>query len=293
MRNLTIKREKSYVGCLTKARVYVHDELTGDTKINGDKCYKLGQLKNGEEKTFAIGDGEVKIYVVQDKLSMKLTNEVCFIPAGVEDIYLMGEFKYNPFGGNGFRFHGMTDERVLANRKKSTKRFAVYIAICVLIGLFCGFFAGYNSSDYAIEGDPVNIIDDSGIKMKLTDSFEETELDGFTFAYASEDVVVFGVNESFSLMDGFEKYSPEEYGELVIENNGVDSELQNENGVTFFEYEFYNSEADVNYCYLVAVYKSYDSFWTVNFAVAEEYYETYRPLFLEWAESVMFIDDEA
>ena len=40
------------------------------------------------------------------------------IPAGVEDVYLMGEFKYNPFGGNAFRFHGMTDPRVLANRKK-------------------------------------------------------------------------------------------------------------------------------------------------------------------------------
>ena len=62
MRNLTIKREKSFVGCLTKARVFVCDELTGDTKINGDKCYKIGDLKNGEEKTFAIGDEETKIY---------------------------------------------------------------------------------------------------------------------------------------------------------------------------------------------------------------------------------------
>ena len=97
MRNLTIKREKSFVACLVKANVYVHDELTGDTKINGDKCYKLGSLKNGEEKTFTIGDEETKIYVVADKLSMKLTNEVCYIPAGFENVYLMGNALPHPF----------------------------------------------------------------------------------------------------------------------------------------------------------------------------------------------------
>lgn len=139
---------------------------------------KLGELKNGEEKTFAIGNEETKIYVIQDKLSKGICNEMCIIPAGVENVYLMGENKYNPFSGNGFRFHGMSDPRVLANRKKGTKRFAVYIAICVLVGLVGDFFAGYNSSDYAMDGDPVNIIDDSGVKMTLTDTFEETESRG-------------------------------------------------------------------------------------------------------------------
>lgn len=291
MRGLTIKREKSFVGCLMKVKVYVRDEELGDTKINGDKCYKLGDLKNGEEKTFAIGDEETKIYVIQDKLSKGICNEMCIIPAGIENVYLMGENKYNPFSGNAFRFHGMTDPRVLANRKKGTKRFAVYIAICVLVGLIGGFFAGYNSSDYAMDGDPVNIIDDSGVKMTLTDSFEETESNGYTFTYACEDVVVFGLQEDFSLMEGFEGYSPEEYGEMVISSSGVDAELQKENDLLFFEYQFYNEETDTNYSYLVAVYKSYDSFWSISFASAEVDYEFYRPMFLEWAESVMFIDN--
>ncbi len=291
MRSLTIKREKSFVGCLTKARVYVHDELTGDTKINGDKCYKLGELKNGEEKNFVIGDEETKIYVIGDKLSKNLTNEVCYIPAGVENIYLMGECKYNPFGGNIFRFHGMTDPRVLANRKKSSKKFCTFLAVCCLIGGVAGFFAGYNSGDYAMDGEPVNIIDDSGVKMTLTDSFEETESNGYTFTYACDDVAVFGLQEDFSLMEGFESYSPEEYGEMVISNGGVDAKLQKENDLVFFEYQFYNEETDINYSYLVAVYKSYDSFWSISFASVEEDYELYRPMFLEWAESVMFVDN--
>lgn len=293
MRNLTIKREKSFVGCLGKMKVFIEDPIAHETFINDVPCRKLGTLKNGEEKTFVIGDEQARVIVAGDMLAKNLSNDYCTIPAGIEPVYLKGKNHYNPGAGNPFLFDGVTDEAVLKKRKKMGKIGWLILVVAFIVGLGIGFLNEYNSADNAIDGEPVNIIDDSGVKMKLTDSFEETELDGFTFAYASEDVVVFGVNESFSLMEGFEKYSPEEYGELVIENNGVDAQLQNENGVIFFEYEFYNSEVDVNYSYFVAVYKSFDSFWTVNFAVAEEDYEIYRPLFLEWAESVMFVDNEA
>lgn len=291
MRNLTIKREKSFVGCLVKANVYVHDELTGDTKINGDKCYKLGSLKNGEEKTFTIGDDETKIYVVADKLSMKLTNEVCYIPAGFENVYLMGECKYNPIGGNNFRFHGMTDPRVLANRKKSNKKFGVYFAICVIVGIAFGIFAGYDSPDLAKDGEPFEIIDDSGVKMTLTDAFVDTNLAGFNFTYGCDDVAVFGFADEFSLMEGLEDYSIKKYGELSIANNNFNSEVKKENGVIYYEYDSYVADEGATYCYLAAMYKSEDAFWTVTFAVAEEQYEEYKPYFIEWAKSVEFVED--
>lgn len=292
MRNLTIKREKSFAGSLTKAKIYVHDELAGDTKINGDKCYKLGEVKNGEEKNFVIADEETKIYVIQDKISKNMCNEVCYIPAGVDNIYLMGECKYNPFGGNNFRFHGMTDPRVLANRKKTSKKFGVFLAFCAILGLVGGFFSTYDPPVYAIDGEPVVIVDDSGIKMTLTDTFEETEINGVTFSYATNDVGVMGAKEPFTLFEGFGDYTIEQYAEMVIRNNQREtSELTRENGVDFIEYTFYNEEESVNYSYLVAMYKTEDAFWVVNFAVTEENYETYRPLFLEWAKSVEFVEE--
>ncbi len=292
MRNLTIKREKSFVGCLTKARIYVHDELTGDTKINGDKCYKLGELKNGEEKNFVIGDEETKLYVVADKLSRNIANEVCFIPAGFENIYLMGECKYNPFGGNIFRFHGMTDPRVLANRKKSSKKYGVLLAVCIIIGVVAGFFSGYEAPTYAKDGEPYEIVDDSGVVITLTDTFVDSELEGYTFSYSTSDVGVIGVQEPFSIFEGFEDYTIEDYAEMMIRNNKREgSEYTRENGVDFIEYTFYNQEENINYAYLVAMYKTDDSFWAINFAVAEEEYETYRPLFLEWAKSVEFVEE--
>ncbi len=291
MRNLTIKREKSFVGCLVKANVYIHDELTGDTKINGDKCYKLGSLKNGEEKTFTIGDEETKIYVVADKLSMKLTNEVCYIPAGFENVYLMGECKYNPIGGNNFRFHGMTDPRVLANRKKSNKKFGIYFAICVIVGIALGIFASYDSPDLAKDGEPVEIIDDSGVKMTLTDAFVDTNLSGFNFTYGCDDVAVFGFADEFSLMEGLEDYSIKKYGELSIANNNLNSEVEKENGVIYYEYDSYVEDEGITYCYLAAMYKSEDAFWTITFTVDKAQYEEYKPLFLEWANSVMFVEE--
>lgn len=291
MRNLTIKREKSFVGCLVKANVYVHDELTGDTKINGDKCYKLGSLKNGEEKTFTIGDDETKIYVVADKLSMKLTNEVCYIPAGFENVYLMGECKYNPLGGNNFRFHGMTDPRVLANRKKSTKKFGVFFALCIIVGIVLGFFSGYDAPVYGKDGEPYKFVDESGVIITLTDTFEKMYTENTAFTYGTNDAVVFGHKAEFSASEGLEDYTLEEYAEESIKFNELDAEVKKENGITYYLYKMYVDNEGAQYYYFAAFYKTEDAFWTITFAIDEAQYEEYEPLFFEWANSVMFVEE--
>ena len=47
MMNLTIKRNKSFVGCLAKLKVWIEDEA-GELVIGGVPCRLLGDLKNGE-----------------------------------------------------------------------------------------------------------------------------------------------------------------------------------------------------------------------------------------------------
>ncbi len=291
MRYLTIKREKSFAGRFTRAKVYVCDEVTGDTKINGDKCCKLGELKNGEENTFVIGDAETKIYVIQDKLSKNMCNEVCYIPAGVENIYLMGECKYNPFGGNNFRFHGMTDPRVLENRKKTSKKFGVFLVLCAILGLVGGFFSTYDPPVYAKDGDPIEIVDESGVVMTLTDSFEKLDSDGYTFTYGTNDAVVFGMEEKFAGIEGLEEYSLKEYGESLIEYWEVDSKIIKDDGIMYFEYQGESQDTDTVYNYFVAVYKTEDSFWAITFAIDDANYDTYKPMFIEWAKSVAFVEE--
>lgn len=55
MRNLTIKRTKSFVACAARMKVYIEDPAAGDTTICGVVCRKLGDLKNGASETFLIG----------------------------------------------------------------------------------------------------------------------------------------------------------------------------------------------------------------------------------------------
>lgn len=291
MRYLTIKREKSFAGRFTRAKVYVCDELTGDTKINGDKCCKIGELKNGEENTFVIGDAETQIYVIQDKLSKNVCNEVCYIPAGVENIYLMGECKYNPFGGNNFRFHGMTDPRVLANRKKTSKKFGAFLVLCAVFGLFVGFFSTYDPIVYGKDGEPYEFVDESGVIITLTDTFEKMDTENTAFTYGTNDAVVFGHKAEFSASEGLGDYTLEEYAEESIKFNELDAEVKKENGITYYLYKSYVNDDGALYYYFAALYKTEDAFWTITFAIDEGHYAEYEPLFFEWAKSVAFVKE--
>ena len=90
MRHLTIKRNKSFVGCFGVFKVYIEDAVFGDTTIDGVSCRKLGDLNNGEEKTFEIGEGAVKVYVIADQMSKNFCNEYYQLPEGQEDVSLPG-----------------------------------------------------------------------------------------------------------------------------------------------------------------------------------------------------------
>lgn len=52
MRNLIIKRNKTFVGCATKLKVYIEDSASSEITINGVSCRKLGTIRNGEEQSF-------------------------------------------------------------------------------------------------------------------------------------------------------------------------------------------------------------------------------------------------
>lgn len=106
MRNLTIKRDKSFVACLMADKVYMEDSASSEITINNVPCRLLGTLKNVEQKTFSIPQEETKIFVIADKLSKNFCNEVYTVPAGEENVFLSGRNHFNPASGNAFRFDG-------------------------------------------------------------------------------------------------------------------------------------------------------------------------------------------
>ncbi len=103
MRKLTIKRDKSIVGCAMKAKVYLKDE-SGDTFIDGNRCRYVASLKNNSSVTLDIDENINVVYVIYDNVS----KDSCFgrkvIGAGTDDVIVHGKPKFSPFEGNPFVF---------------------------------------------------------------------------------------------------------------------------------------------------------------------------------------------
>lgn len=287
MRNLTIKREKCFVGCLAKMKVYIEDEFANDIVINGISCRKLGSLKNNEEKTFQIEEREAKVFVIADKISKDYCNEYYQLSGGQEDIFLSGKNKFNPANGNAFRFDNNESDEIIANRKKGMGKGLLILIVAIIVGAVVGY--SITSILFSNKTPEPKDFSSNGMTITLTDEFVKTDMENYTIAYDSKNVAVFALKEAFALADGVQDYTLEQYGDLVLQNNGLSSsELKNIDGLTGFEYEFTNPNTKDTYTYYSFVYKADDAFWLVQFATLTEKVDEYRSKVIEWAKTISF-----
>ena len=287
MRKLIIKRTKSFVGCLGKMKIYIEDIYGSDIVINNVPCRKLGDLKNNEEKTFEIGEDPAKVFVIADKLSKNYCNEFYQLPFGQEDVFLSGQNKFNPANGNAFRFDNNENAEALQNRKKGSKKGLAILCVVAILGSVMGYFVGSDVLS-GTKTEP-KAFSDNGMNITLTNEFIYTPTDNYTNCYDSNKVAVFALKEEFSLLDGSENFTLEQYGDLVLQNNGFSSlEIKNIDGLIGFEYEYTNPDTNDTYKYVSFVYKSNDAFWLVQFATLTENSDEYYSKITEWAKSVYF-----
>lgn len=286
MRNVTILRTKSFVGCFAALKVYVEDPLSEEIRIGGVPCRKLGELKNGEERNFVIGDEETKIFVIADTLSKNYANDFYQLPAGTEDVILSGKCTYNPTAGNPFRFDNNTNEAVLKNRKKNTTKGIVVFVISILVGIAIGVLSNL---DFASE----KTFSADGLSITLNDNFYEDTYLGYTQCYSSSETLVLVLKEKFSAYEGLEDFSLTEYGEAVMDTldyNYVEcnKELKTHGDLLYFEYTESNPADDSVYKCYTFLFKSEDAFWFVDFTTMEEDAAKYKDDIFEWASSVTF-----
>ncbi|MBP3333556.1 MAG: hypothetical protein J6M35_05865 [Clostridia bacterium] len=285
MRNLTVKREKRYVGCLAKVHLYVEDPTSNDIVINQVKCRKLGELKNGEEKTFAIEDHELRVFAIIDKLSKGYCNDFYKIPAGYEDVSLQGRCAFNSFSGYAFMFDGVTDEEALQNRKKNKKKGAIIGVIAIIVGFLIGFGSVY----YSDSAPSPQTFSSNGVKITLTDDFIKVPAGDFTICYSSDDLAVVFLEERFDVYEGLEDYTLKEYGERVIEiNHDPSTQLNEENGLMYFKYKATNPDSGNEYSYIAFVYETSEAFWLVQFGVLTEDVDDYYQDIFNYAKSIKF-----
>ena len=287
MRNLTIKREKSFVGSLAKMKVYIEDPTSNEICINDISCRKIGDLKNGEEKTFQIDEQEAKIYVIADKLSKNYCNEFYQLSAGQEDVFLSGKNKFNLANGNAFRFDNNESEENIANRKRGTRKGLLILIVAAIVGAVVGY--SITSNLFSNKTPDPKDFSSNGMTITLTDEFVKTDVENYTVAYDSKNVAVFALKEAFTLAEGFQDYTLEQYGNLVLQNNNLSSsKMQNLEGLTEFEYEFTNPDTKDTYKYFSFVYKSNDAFWLVQFATLTENVDECSSKIIEWAKTISF-----
>ena len=286
MRKLTVKRAKSFVACLAKIKIYIEDPSSEEIIINGTSCRKLGDLKNGEEKTFEIENAARKVFVIGDKLSKDLCCEYYQLTEGDEDVVLTGKNKLNPANGNAFIFENNQSEEVLLFRKQKKKRGIRILIACAIIGAVLGFIAGLGL--FSGDAEPKTFSVD-GMSITLTDDFNEIYIQGYTKVYDSSRVAVFALKESFTLFEDAENYTLAEYAALLIEINGLTNvSPSSAEGLTFFEYEFENPNTQVMYHYYSFVYKTDDAFWMIQFSTEANNASAYEEQIFNWAKSVEF-----
>lgn len=280
MRNLTILREKSFVASMGTMKVYIEDPVNQELVIQGTPCRKLGTLANGKQKTFQIGDSQAKLYVIADKLSRNYANDFYEIPAGTEDISLSGKNHYNPGAGNPFYFNENNSAASLQNRKQGKKKGTAIIIVSVIIGLLLGIFM---NMDKKTTYDP-KVFNEAGITVTLTEEFKEFDAEGYTVGYTTRDCAMFALKEAFTLFENPEDITPQEYGQMVLDNSALDASvtLKEQDGLTYFEYQV------EKYYYFAYIYKSGDAFWVVQFSCDKDNVDTFKADFMAWAKTITF-----
>ena len=286
MRNLTIKREKSFVGCLVKMKIYIEDPTSNEMLINDMPCRKIGDLKNGEEKTFQIDEQKAKIFVIAGNLSKSYCNEYYQLPEGQESIFLSGKNKFNPANGNAFRFDNNESEENIANRKRATRKGMLVLIPAIIVGAVAYLIT---SALFLNKTPKPKDFSSNGMTITLTDEFTKADVENYTAAYDSKNVAVLALKEEFTLADGSQNYTLEQYGDLVLQNNNLSSsKIENIEGLTTFEYELTNPDTKDTYKYFSFVYKTNDAFWIVQFATLTENADEYRSKIFEWAKTISF-----
>lgn len=280
MRNLTITRRKSFVGCIMKDQVYIRDEQAREITIDGVPCRKICDIKNGESKTFQIDEGEQQIFLIVDKASKDHCYASITIPEGQEDIALSGIHKFY-FGSNPFHFDGVQlSKEQLAKQKKNNRKGAMIVICAAIAGLIIGLFLPGGFLNVRTASPKTFTKED--FQITLTDAFEPTEQAGFFAFYRSKSAMVFALREAEEL---FGDITLEEYGNLVLEANGrTDIKTNQEDSFIWFEYTETPEQQEIYY--LAVCCRGKDAFFIVNFATPASNQDKYKETFLNWAESI-------
>lgn len=291
MRKLTIQRADSYIDSLTKLNIYIEDFDSEEIIINETHCRKLGELGNGDIKTFDIEEHEAKVFAIADNVSQNMCDEYYQLPEGANDISLSGQNMIHPDKGHIFHFDNNKLKVMDEKRKKDKKRKWLIITISIaaaVLNIFMMVFAGFtlfsklgsNEKGYTVQCENMTIV--------LPYEFDEVtfpEYMDWEAAYKSDDAEVIIMKSKFVPGDSLSKYTESQYAIQYIKSQGLKSTVRYASGdLTYFEHTYPDY-----YTYVYYVYKADNAFWIVRLGTPEEKFNDYKKEFESVAKTVRFL----
>ena len=161
-----------------------------------------------------------------------------------------------------------------------------FISITAILLLVCLFFGG------CVKNDKLFYSTHLTISIKPPEDFQEVKIDGLAAAYESEYMAIRVLRERFESYEGVDDRinkdtSALEYAQYLSEiNEGSEGDAFVEGDLTLFY--FTQSGSEKEFRGVAYVYKSVDSFWTVQFITEKDQFDTYRDQIVRMALSVGF-----
>ena len=270
---------------MKKMKVYIEDPQ-GDALINGFLCRKLGELKNGQMRSFSIGNQALRVFVVADSFTRDMNNAFAVIPEGEEDAVLSGRNVRTSFGKNAFCFD---TGAVLRPEKQGNRLLMVLAAVAaMLVGTAAGLGAAIAASGISLANDPETFAAEE-LRITLPDDFQEADVSGYTACFASGETAVFILREEPD-REVFGELSLDLYGAMILANSGFgqDVQIDNAQGLTTFRASRANAGTGQEYFYYCGLFRSADAYWLVQITTAAENPDEQIPLFRQWLMSVKF-----
>ena len=291
MRRITIKRQASIKGFFRSICLYVED-AEGTEELCSVRCRKLFNIKNGEERSFEIGEDEVRIFAVTGGANGESTVTEYPIAAGNYALFIGAKcLKIGKTVKLKFMFCLTVSNRFSLDRARAKRKkiiIASVIALCLAIAVFLGFQlkswlipTSMRPKDFEIEE----------MTITLTKGFvvDEREENNCTKAFISRDCWVCVIREGYDENPSLEDVSVYEYCEMIKRANGnTVSTIETKDELTYFVFESHVPQAKRTYTYYLFAYKSDNAMWFIQFATTKQDVEEWKDYFFEWAESVSF-----
>lgn len=135
----------------------------------------------------------------------------------------------------------------------------------------------------------------SGMQITLTNKFMEKEYVSMTAYYESSNAIVTVVKEFFTDFTslGVEVNTLEDYTDIVISGNGLTATKHTRENQDYIYFTYERSVSGKSFYYLATTHKSSDAYWLIQFACVVDNKEQFTETFLEYADSVTFVSENA